>query len=177
MTLKLHSVNIAGNLHDAATAINTWGWAEYLHTLSYVGDYNTIAVFRMPAEKVYELRAQSASYVADVRHDDYRGPVDVYSSHAQPTLPTMTGWPEKEETVGDTIAMSATAGNVAGSEAREAEGVPANLKPVPEHEKTPPVETVVVKPKATKKKPAEEKPAPVANETPPDLSGLPEWAR
>lgn len=79
MSLKLHTMNIGGNLHEAATAINKWGLAEYLIHLDYMNGM-TVAVFRMPANKVYEIRTNSPSYAADPHHDDYHGPVDPYSA-------------------------------------------------------------------------------------------------
>lgn len=79
MSLKLHTMNIGGNLHEAATAINKWGLAEYVIHLDYSGGI-TVAVFRMPANKVYEIRTNSPSYAADPHHDDYHGPADPYSA-------------------------------------------------------------------------------------------------
>lgn len=79
MTVKLHTVNIAGNLHDAARAINRWGWAEYVLTLESTSGFNTVAVFRMPAAKVYEIREGNPAYTANPHHDDYTGPADPYS--------------------------------------------------------------------------------------------------
>jgi hypothetical protein len=66
---KLHTENIPGNLHMAATTINEWGWAEYVVALDRSGNY-TIAVFKMPAEFVKKIRANSPSYTADPSHDD-----------------------------------------------------------------------------------------------------------
>lgn len=80
MSLKLHTENIGGNLHQASTIINRWGWAEYLIHLDCVTGSNTIAVFRMPAEKVHEIRQNSQSYCADPSHDDYVGPIDRFSA-------------------------------------------------------------------------------------------------
>lgn len=78
--MKLHTQNFAGNLHEAATTINRWGWAEYLIHLESVSGHSTIAVFKMPAGKVHEIRALDPAYVADPHHDDYQGPVDPYAS-------------------------------------------------------------------------------------------------
>jgi len=78
--MKLHTQNFGGNLHEAATTINRWGWAEYLIHLESVSSGNTIAVFKMPAGKVHEIRASTASYVADPHHDDYAGPADPWAS-------------------------------------------------------------------------------------------------
>lgn len=69
MQTKLHTATIGGNLHDAAHAINKWGWSDYLVALDYGGG-NTTAVFRMPAEMVHNLRETSPSWVGDVHFDD-----------------------------------------------------------------------------------------------------------
>lgn len=132
MALKLHTVNIGGNLHDAATAINRWGWAEYLIHLDSVSGYNTIAVFRMPAEKVNQIRADMPSYVADPHHDDYRGPADPYSIFADNSgNTTKAGWPVEKMPPADVwkdFDAGKDAGNVAGSEVREQEGLPEHLR-------------------------------------------------
>lgn len=78
--MKLHTQNFGGNLHEAATTINRWGWAEYLIHLESVSGHSTIAVFKMPAGKVHEIRASTASYVADPHHDDYAGPADPWAA-------------------------------------------------------------------------------------------------
>lgn len=81
MQTKLHTENIGGNLHQAATVINKWGWAEYVVTLDYSGG-TTVAVFKMPAEKVHEIRENSPYFNTDPHYDDYHGAPDPYSSTA-----------------------------------------------------------------------------------------------
>lgn len=80
MSLKLHVETIPGNLFFAATTINKWGWAEYLVGMEFTPGGSTQAVFKMPAAKVHEIRANNPSYVADPHHDDYTGPDDPYAS-------------------------------------------------------------------------------------------------
>lgn len=198
MALKLHTVNIGGNLHDAATAINRWGWAEYLIHLDAVSGYNTIAVFRMPADKVNQIRADMPSYVADPHHDDYRGPADPYSIFSTGSgAEIKSGWPTENvppSEVWKDFDAGVDAGNVAGSEARENEGLPKHLQQaeqpaVPEHEKVeqihdpgetimPPLPVVAEVTKPAKKKPAKAAEQPAEQETPViDTEGLPEWAK
>lgn len=81
MAFKLHTANLPGNLHSAAVIINKWGWAEYLLHMEFGGS-NTVCVFRMPAEKVWEIRENDPSYAIDPHHDDYTGPEDPYSIEA-----------------------------------------------------------------------------------------------
>lgn len=69
MQTKLHTATFGGNLHDAAFAINRWGWADYLVTLSHK-EQTTTAVFRMPIEMVHELRETNPAWVGDVHFDD-----------------------------------------------------------------------------------------------------------
>ena len=69
---KLHTENIAGNIHDSATLINKRGWAGYLVTIHSTG-FNSVAVFKMPSELVYSVRSEDKSYVADPHHDDPKG--------------------------------------------------------------------------------------------------------
>lgn len=133
MTLKLHSVNIGGNLHVASGVINKWGWAEYLIHLESVSGYNTIAIFRMPAEKVHQIRTDDRSYVADPHHDDYRGPTDQFSMFSNATTPT--GWDAVDggaKPDWSDFAAGADAGNTAGSEVRSTEGLPKHLTEAPD---------------------------------------------
>lgn len=68
---KIHTENIPGNIHNAACWINEQGWAEYLLQLDFSGSgHNTVAVFKMPAQMVRDIRAKNVSYVADPGHDD-----------------------------------------------------------------------------------------------------------
>ena len=69
MPNKLHTKNINGNLHEAATWINKMGWADKLVTMDSNG-FNTVAVFRMPAHEVYKIRNEDPSYVSAPNHDD-----------------------------------------------------------------------------------------------------------
>lgn len=80
MALKLHVETIPGNLFFAATTINQWGWAEYLVCMEFTAGGATQAVFKMPAAKVHEIRANNPSYISDPHHDDYTGPDDPYAS-------------------------------------------------------------------------------------------------
>jgi len=64
---KLHTQNFDGDLHESSTAINKKGWAEYVVVMDYSG-YNTVVVFKMPAEMVYKIRRYSDDY--DPHHDD-----------------------------------------------------------------------------------------------------------
>lgn len=66
---KIHTENICGNLHSAAVWINKQGWAEYLLQMEFSGG-STLAVFRMPAELVHDIRAKSAAYIPESNHDD-----------------------------------------------------------------------------------------------------------
>jgi hypothetical protein len=87
---KLHTVNFDGNLHYAAAVINSWGWAEYVMSLHPTIDHTaTVAVFRMPAAKVHELRHADGS--DNPGFDDYTGPVDPYSvANVATAKPTRT---------------------------------------------------------------------------------------
>lgn len=69
MSWKLHTENIGGNLHEAATKINKLGWAEYVIAMDYSGNY-TVCVFKMPSYLVKNIRMASPSYAADPSHDD-----------------------------------------------------------------------------------------------------------
>lgn len=66
---KIHTENMPGNMHEAATTINKWGWAEYLIQMDGSGHY-TICAFRMPADMVRKIRAASGSYISEPSHDD-----------------------------------------------------------------------------------------------------------
>lgn len=71
---KLHTENIGGNLHEAATNINKMGWADYVLSMSFNGGNYTVAVFRMPIEMVHKIRKDKCSYVSDPHHDNYKVP-------------------------------------------------------------------------------------------------------
>ena len=66
---KLHTENFGGNVHATATAINKLGWARYVLSMESSG-FNTVVVFLMPAQMVWEIREASKSFVTDPRHDD-----------------------------------------------------------------------------------------------------------
>lgn len=83
MSVKLHTILITGNVFQASNAINRWGLAEYLVSMVAVGTgHNTAAVFRMPSEKVHQLRAENPAYGANPNDDDYTGPPDPFSQYA-----------------------------------------------------------------------------------------------
>ena len=69
--MKLHTENIGGNLHSAATYINRQGWADYVIHMDSVR-YNTIVVFKMPDELVWKIRGENKSPDYDPHHDDPR---------------------------------------------------------------------------------------------------------
>lgn len=131
MTIKLHTENIAGNLHQAASIINQWGWAEYVIGLDCPTGSTTIAVFKMPAAKVHEIRNSKPSYWADPHHDDYTGPADQYSSdyRLQQTLQLVQHVVEAEPTHVQAVAPVSPAATA----------------------------TAEVKPKTSKKKPPQQK--------------------
>lgn len=193
--LKLHSVNIGGNLHAATGAINRWGWAEYLVHLDSVSGSNTIAIFRMPAQKVWDIRENDPSFIADPHHDDYRGAPDPYSMFASPSdtrpvthLATEDGEvngndPDEQDAADEQLEMH-----------NPGEGEPGYREPVHSGDEPPvaqvainttpkePDEIVVPAKKETKprKKAAETvdaKPIPVNPDMPVNLENLPEWAR
>jgi hypothetical protein len=66
---KLHTENVPGNLHAAASTVNKWGWADYVVAMDFSTGY-TVVVFRMPDELVWDIRRNSQSYAADPHHDD-----------------------------------------------------------------------------------------------------------
>jgi len=68
--MKLHTENVPGNLHEAATWINKQGWAEYVVVMHYVNSSTTVAVFKMPNAMVYKIRANKPGYIPDPHHDD-----------------------------------------------------------------------------------------------------------
>ncbi len=68
--MKLHTENIGGNIHKAATFINKMGWAEYLISLYLNGGSYSTAVFRMPDEMVWKIREEDRRYASDSHHDD-----------------------------------------------------------------------------------------------------------
>jgi len=67
--MKLHTENYSGNLHETAVQINKQGFADYVIAMDSTGR-NTVVVFRMPSELVWELREKNVSYVTDPHHDD-----------------------------------------------------------------------------------------------------------
>lgn len=67
---KIHTEVLGGNAYDATGFINKMGWAKYLLSLDSSGR-SAVAVFRMPAEMVYEIR-EKANY-DDPHCDDPRG--------------------------------------------------------------------------------------------------------
>lgn len=69
--MKLHTGTFAGNIHKAANAINRLGYAQYLIYMDNDGGYTT-CVFKMPDEKVWQLRRESEVHIADPHHDDYK---------------------------------------------------------------------------------------------------------
>lgn len=68
--MKLHTENVPGNLHEAATWINEKGWADYVVVMRYINTSTTIVVFKMPNAMVYKIRANDPSYIGDIHHDD-----------------------------------------------------------------------------------------------------------
>lgn len=67
--MKLHTETYSGNLHQAATAINKQGLAEYVIVMDFT-DLYTVVVFKMPDELVYKLREENRNYAAHPHHDD-----------------------------------------------------------------------------------------------------------
>lgn len=124
MSLKLHTVNITGNLHLAASTVNSWGWAEWLVAMHFAPNENTtIAVFKMPAAKVHELRAEWAD---DPHFDDYTGPADPYSgasATAQPVRRTRKPAATTETTIAHASEkpLYETTGKLPHDEAAQAE--------------------------------------------------------
>lgn len=192
---KLYTMNIHSDLHHASTTINRWGWADYLFSIHDNGNFIT-AVFRMPAQKVHDIRADNG--FQDPEFDTYRGPPDPYAPSAlhpaiahivnEPDTPKVqeSGVLDKVEGITETLEMH-----------NPGEGEPGHREPVeipvpaPDPEPTPPtLESpmpplpVIPEAAAKPKKPAKvklEKPKDEAPATAPaeeaDLSGLPEWAR
>lgn len=199
--LKLHSVNIGGNLHAATTAINRWGWAEYLIHLDSVSGHNTIAIFRMPAQKVWDIREKDPSYIADPHHDDYRGAPDPFSMFAGPetrvepvtTVPVDDEQEAADEQLDDPGASqyeNTEQGDPALNGLRVTDSgdvVPittnaAQTEQVPQEEapKTPDEIVVPAKKETKTRKKADvvdAKPIPVNPDMPVNLENLPEWAR
>ena len=64
MKTKLHTENLAGNLHMASNTVNRLGLAKYVIAMEGAGAA-TVVVFRMPAGLVARLRAETPSQVGD----------------------------------------------------------------------------------------------------------------
>lgn len=195
---KLYTMNIHSDLHHASTTINRWGWADYLFSIHDNGNFIT-AVFRMPAQKVHDIRADNG--FQDPEFDTYRGPPDPYLDF--PTHLTLADVQRAQHGYANEDvsqeAKDVEAQHVFDAEQEKraeieqvAEPEPSEIPvPAPDPEPTPPtLESpmpplpVIPEAAAKPKKPAKvklEKPKDEAPATAPaeeaDLSGLPEWAR
>ena len=69
---KLHTENVPGNLHQAASSINRRGLAEFVIAMDCSGS-GTVVVFKMPSAMVNRIRKGTKSYIVDACHDDYLG--------------------------------------------------------------------------------------------------------
>ncbi len=66
--MKLHTMNLAGNLHEAAVTLNKLDLADYVLCMSSTG-HNTIVVLRMERMLVHRLRSESG-FTLPVDFDD-----------------------------------------------------------------------------------------------------------
>jgi len=57
----LYTMNFGDNLHGCAKRINQLGWADYVVQIEYTGGFNSVIVFRLPADVLKQ--AQEAKRV------------------------------------------------------------------------------------------------------------------
>lgn len=58
--MVLYTENMCGNVHSSASTINDRGWAKYLVSVEFNSGNYSVAVFRMPATLVREIKAGRA---------------------------------------------------------------------------------------------------------------------
>jgi hypothetical protein len=56
--IVLHSLNIAGNLHEASTALNSLGLAPYVLVMQSNGGNYTVVVLRLPLSEKLDLQSR-----------------------------------------------------------------------------------------------------------------------
>jgi len=71
MADKIHTENIPGNLHEAATWINRRGWASNLITMHFNGGHYTVAVFRFHEIELHRIRHDNPSFMEDPAFDNH----------------------------------------------------------------------------------------------------------